>query len=1464
MKTLRMILRVVLLGLLASVLLFGALLQISCTTDSKPGDTTTTGDTPAQDDPRVPYDGSGDPWDSSIKLPAYALTSAHVPGETLFTGLEWTGKVKSKDADGKSVNQSDIFAINKLDYHASGTFVYESVEKALEGARGYDRTVSAYVQKLTGEGRSWQLAVYQNETTAKRAGVLNDFFKVDYDMAKAPKYSGANKVSTYSDAYYGGFKEVTLPASWQTQGFDFPIYSNTVYPWGGAYGNAGLSVPLAPVMTNPIGFYRTYFDVDQSEISSGRRVYITLGGVESAFYLYVNGSEVGYAEDSFDAADFDITPYLNADGKNNLLAVKVYRWSDGSFFENQDFLRLGGIFRDVYVYSTASIRMADYTIVTDLDKNYKNSDLNVSVKLENTTTADIPEGELSVDVKLFDASGIEVFTEPMRGEAGALASGKTKTVKLSQTVKEPRLWSDEDPCLYTAVITLYDKYGCYYGSMSAQVGFRELTFTPTKGSSANGSYSQVLLNGKPLILKGVNRHETNPYTGRYITPELCVQDITIMKQNNINAVRTCHYPDDEYFYDMCDKYGILVLAECNIESHYGVDTTNTDKYFAKLLDDRILSGTTLHKNHPSVIIWSIGNETNGGSRVYVDAIAALKKRDPTRMVHFESIGNGGGVDVDSNMYASVYDVRGKGQASNRMPYLLCEYAHAMGNSVGNLYEYWEVIRSYDNLLGGFIWDFVDQTLWTPLPTSGALDVFNNKSYMAYGGSWGDNPNSGDFCMNGIVSADRTLQPEMAEVKYVYQPVWMSASILTANSRSVTIYNEYNFTDLSALSFRYELLENGKAIDSGSFDVNCAPGATVSAVIPYDMPAPKADCEYLLTLYAVLKADNSWGKAGDVVALEQFEVLAEVGHISPSTDGLPAITVTESDSEIKASSDGFELIIAKKNGGISSYTAGGEKLISGFAPSYTRGKTSNDKNSFALDNASVKSVESIKHTLSPDGSLLTVTVRAPLSVSGNYQNYTYEIYGSGEIRVTARLELSSSVTELYRCATVLTLPSDYENMVYYGNGSADTYCDRLRGSPAGLYTQTVSDSFFPYTNPQDTGNKTGVRYIALTSGSKNTGLLVVCDGELEASALHYTASQLSGARYPYAIRAGSPATYLAVSYGSRGTGGASCGPDVLTAYRLMNDGRDFTFSYVIVPYAKDNANIGELARVWRDVKSVSEADIDKMVASNAESLIAAAMNDSSALAPARAAYDQLTEAQKALVTNYQTLLDLEAGKKIRLYVSDLSPKGNHSLLTKGMIASDPDCPLGAAMTGSLTATDNTYLNTVFSGRNDFSVNVLVRFDDFDSNNLVVCKGDNQFAIKTNGGGELEFFVYSGGWYAATVSRADAGITVGKWCMITGVRNGNNLELYVNGKLVKTAQANVSVATSSVRFGVGIDQGNGRSLRGAIALVQVFDRALTSAQISTEYSSIFSDAHQSSLDPASSVLWFDMRQTESRVE
>lgn len=1377
-----------------------------------------------------------------------------VPGTTLFTMNEWTGLTNSRDINGKLVDQTDVTHVNRLPFRSSETLVYQSVETAIAGAKNYDYNQSDYYKLLTGENNIWKLAVYENIKDATDAGVYGNFFKKDYDMSTAPSYEGDGKVGIYGEtAYYGGFKDVALPASWQTQGFDFPIYSNFDYPWN-AYKNGNVRLPKAPVNTNPVGFYNYKFDVD-ANWTDNRNVYISFGGVESCFYLWINGYEVGYNEGSYDTSEFDITAFLNKDGKDNTLSVMVIRWSDGSYFENQDFLRLAGIFRDVYIHSAPAVQIFDYTVVTDLDSSYQNATLDLKIKLLNNTTK-TANAKYYVKTQLFDANGIDTINSDFKGELGAeLSSGNYGMISMSRLITSPVLWSDENPYLYTLTLSLYDENNKYLGSTAQQLGFRKIEFTATTGNSPNSSYEIVLLNGRQILLKGINRHDNSGEYGKYVSHELYETDVKIMKLLNMNAVRTAHYPNDKYFYYLCDKFGLLMVAEANVETHYRVSANDTDIYFANVISDRIEALVTRERNRTSIIIWSLGNETTP-TNLYSTEIQKIRALDPTRMIHFESFGNNGGVDVGSSMYSTVEDMESRGKVTNNMPYLLCEYVHAMGNSIGNLKEYWDVLRYYDNLLGAFIWDFSDQTIYTDIP-AGTNDLLGTGYYHAYGGCWGDVINSIDFCQNGILNADRTFQPESYEVKYIYQSVWFDSDYINLMDRKISVYNEFKYTNLSAYNFTYQLLCDGSVIDSGTFNVSCAPGETVSITVPFEFPDNLvADGEYYLNVYASLKEDTLWADAGYVIAYEQLKLPADIEHVGPiNLDAISEVNYSENQSEIVLTGDNFTVSFSKEHGNITTYQFNGETLISnGPIPTYTRGKLYNDGN-YSWDDVSVAGVNDITITPDVSGKFIIISIELSLDNAHTSTQYMeYIVYGSGEITVTALLDMDSNMGEISRYGNVIELTADYENITYYGAGEWDTFVDRNTGATIGLYSTTVTDSFFPYPNPQDTGNKTNVRYIALTSDIKDAGILVVSDNVMEASAIHYTAQELTDARFTYQLPQVYEYTYLNVNYGSRGTGNG--GPDTLPKYRLYNVG-SYTYTYTIIPFMKASDNINDMSKTWRDSEKFGETELNNFIASNAIELIQKLKTDTSFLEQAIAAYEQLSDEQKLLVPNYDIVEMLLANIGLNQFITDSSENGFDKQIN-GAIYQDTTSPLGYAYSANFTVNDrDNIINSVLSDDSQFTVGVWAKLSSFYNQNVVFSKADDQVALKTNGNGHIEFFIYSDTWVAVTINPSDYNISIDTWHYYVAQRTVDGLKLYVDGVLCASLDYTGSISSRSTPLGIGISADNGRKLDGAIAAFHLYDTILTADDIAAQYSYYINNT-PIAYTHDNAVIWYDMSQ------
>lgn len=1397
------------------------------------------------------------------------MTPVTVPpvSEAKFSMLEWTGEVNSTDADGNKVNQSLITQINRRPYHTSETLVYGSVAAAIDGAQNYAYTKSEYYKLLTGANNQWQLAVYKNVEEAEKAGVYGEFYKTDYDMAKAPKYAGNNRVGLSDSAYYGGFKAVTLPASWQAQGFDFPIYANTEYPWD-AYGNGKMTAPNAPRVTNPVGFYRSSFTVDPSW-TQDRRVIISFGGVESCYYLWINGYAVGYTEDSYDTSEFDITPYLHTDGSENTIAMMVVRWSDGSWFENQDMLRLGGIFRDVALYSIPEVNLFDYYVVTDLDDSFTDAKLEIQAMLLNESAKEV--GGYTVEVSLYDAQGKNLFADnPLTALLSEkIAAGNSATLNLSREVKAPHLWSDEDPYLYTLVFTLKDGEGNDLGSTAQPLGFRELTFTQTSTIlGPNDHYDTVLLNGKEILLKGVNRHDNCWETGKYVSFELYETDLQIMKQLNINAIRTSHYPNDKALYYLCDKYGILVMAEANIESHWGVSDNETTRYFKTTISERIESLVKREKNRTSILFWSLDNESNANTQFPTAVRNIIHKIDNTRMIHSHTYRDGsGGVDMRSDMYVEPSSMIGYGTAADHMPYIQCEYDHAMGNSLGNFYEYWEVYRKYDNILGGFIWDFVDQSLATEIPTGGGWDYYGNGKYYACGDNWKNTITHKNYCQNGIVNPDRQLQPEAYEVKYVHQSVWFSSDLASIREGKVTIYNEFSHVNLSNYAFRYELLCDGKVIDSGSFAADCAPRDTVTVTVPFKMPAKtEADGEYFLNVYAELKNDTLWAKKGYTVAYEQLALPAEIDHVAGvNLASLPGITAKEADGKLTVNGTNFTIVFDQKTGVLESYVYDGETIISdGPRVNFVRGTIDNDNyENYGWNNVKLGGAKTFDLKVDSTGKALTLTVEQTLTGSGDStQKTVYKIYGSGEITVTSSLKMASSMGEMAKYGNVIRLPAAYENVVYYGKGEWESYRDRCRGAIVGLYETTVSEMFFPYPNPQDTGNRMGVRYMALTADGMKTGVLIVAEDSVEASALHFSAGELSNARNIYQLSANPQYTYLNVDYGSRGVGSGSCGPATMGQYRLMNDGRDYSYTYTIVPFSAGKDDPSAISKIWRDAESMGAAQIDQKAVDDVIAAIGGLLKNPSAAPTVRASYDRLTAEQKKRVTNYSILTAVESQYGKRVTFKDQSDnRFTTSAVENGIVYEDSGSATGWACSGAYTINDKGgLLNKTLSGKSNFTLETWVRYDQLVVGNVIIAKGDTQISIKIDGGNNLEFFVYDGGWKCLTVPLPQCGIVAGEWNYIVATRDDAGLKLYINGKKVGEFAYTGNVGSASEDLTVGKAIGKSFALDGAIGMMHIFDRALTADEIARQYNYYTGKSSGPAFTAKDAILWLDMDKFE----
>jgi beta-galactosidase len=740
----------------------------------------------------------------------------------------WIGMVYTVEWD----NEPETFQVNRLSAHTT-LVPHGDVPAALEG----DRTSSPYYFTLNG---TWKFRVSDNPSSRP-----SNFYQESYNV--------------------DSWGNIQVPGNWQTQGYDYPIYTNSTYPWTG-YENP--SPPRAPAVYNPVGSYKRTFTLPSGW--DGREVFLSFQGVESAFYVWINGEYVGYSEDSYTPAEFHVSNNIRTG--SNTIAVEVYRWSDGSWLEDQDFIRLSGIFRDVYLFSTPKVHMQDFEVSANCINNYTDGDLDVTVWVRNYNSSAI--SNYSVELSLYDENSSQVFSPVSSTISNLGGNGNETSVSFQRTVQNPAKWSAEKPNLYTMVISLKNSSGTVIETESCKVGFR--TFELSSG--------KMKINGKNIMFYGVDRHEIHPDLGRAVDYDTMKTDIMIMKQFNINAVRTSHYPNHPLFYDLCDEYGIYVIDETNLETHgirSSVPDSNSSWYDACV--DRIRSMVERDKNHPCVLIWSLGNEAGSGE-AFRRMADWVHNRRGSWIVHYE--GDNSKADIQSYMYASVSTVNGWNDSSK--PLILCEYAHAMGNSVGNLFKYTDAFESNPNVQGGFIWDFIDQGL-----------RHGNTDYFDFGGDWGDNPNDDNFCANGILMTDRTLQPEIWEVKKCYQTIKVRA--LDPAAGEIEITNHYLFTNVNEYNGTWELFADDQVIRSGTFSdsvINIQPQGSKTISIDYNNPQLEAGVEYWLIITFALKQTTSWASAGHKVATAQFKVPFATPTLPQVDIGqMPGISASETSSSI---------------------------------------------------------------------------------------------------------------------------------------------------------------------------------------------------------------------------------------------------------------------------------------------------------------------------------------------------------------------------------------------------------------------------------------------------------------------------------------------------------------------------------------------------------------------------------------
>lgn len=1065
-----------------------------------------------------------------------AATMMFTFGDSVFLGAK--DKVKDLTRATTEWNGNpEIFEVNREDAHATftpfkdSTTALEDAKKPI-GERGI-RVDSDYLKLLNGD---WNFSF-----AGKPADREKDFYKEDYDTSNWDK--------------------IKVPGNWQTQGYDQIIYTNNIYPWTGVEQP---EPPFAPTEFNPVGSYKRSFNVEK-ELIEDRRVYLSFQGVESAIYIWINGEYVGYGEDSYTAKDYDITDYLR-EGENNI-AVEVYRWSDGSWLEDQDFIRLSGIFRDVFIYSTPEVRIRDFEVITDLDENYENAELQLNVDLSNYIES---KENYTVEAMLYDDQYNEVLDTPITmstdfSNEDTLNDNATKVVlNESVQINNPKKWSAEEPNLYTLVMSLKDKDGNELEAVNTKVGFREF--------EVQGK--EMLINGQPIIFKGVNRVETDARDGRAVDMETMIYDIELMKSSNINGIRTAHFPSNPALYELCDEYGIYVMDEANIESNGATDIlpTSDPRWTANCID-RIQSMVERDKNHPSVVIWSLGNEAGKGEN-HIKMKDWIHENEPTRPVHYQDEGSGGNdeaSDMVSFMYSNPSFLEQYALSGREKPFVLREFSHSMGNSTGGLKEYMEVFEKYEALAGGFIWDWVDQSLYTKIPNG-------DGEYLAYGGDWGDKPNNGNFCANGILAADRTPKPALDDVRYHFQDVEFNEVDLV--NGKISIENEFLFNNLNKYDFVWELNKDGEVIDSGNMNIDLEPLMTTEITLPYEISELDAKSEYWLNVGFRLKEATEWKDAGYEIAFEQFKVNSnETEKEIANTEDMDALTFDEDENKIKVSGEDFTVEIDKVLGRIDSFVKDEKELISSpIKPDFWRAPTDNDRNNGmastswrtaaekrTIDNVTVTSEEKVV-TIEVDMTLAT-------SVKSQYKNII-QIFGDGSISIATDFKPGSeSLPIIPQIGMDFNMPEEFENVSWYGRGPGETYVDRKLGSKVGVYESTVEDQFFPYIKPSENGNKTDVRWLTLTNDN-GEGLMVSGSPVLEFSALHYTQEELASKKHTYELNK-SKDIVVSVNHKQTGIAGDDSWGSKPRSYAMLYPNEEYNYKMILRPIDMNTENPMEI-------------------------------------------------------------------------------------------------------------------------------------------------------------------------------------------------------------------------------------------------------------------------------------------------
>ena len=975
---------------------------------------------------------------------------------------------------------------------------------------------------------------YKNEAEAMKQ---NSSFRLSLDGIWKFHYAknDAQTIPGFEAENYNcrPWDDIRVPAHIQMEGYDIPQYANIQYPWD---GREDVWRDAVPTDFNPVASYVKYFTLPEAFIKNG--LYISFQGVESGFALWINGSYVGYSEDSFTPSEFDLTSYVK-EGENKL-AVKVFKWTSSSWCEDQDFYRFSGIFRSVYLYTMPKVHVYDLKVQPVVEESLENAklvlDMEICGKVETVEKS-------ADDAKMQNVSAKITLTgsrdDSKEGAAGSVSENTifsetisfqpnntsdtirftdtgAATVHFEQQVRHPALWSAEHPDLYTLTVELFDESGNSVEFISQNIGFRR--FEMKDGI--------MTLNGKRIVFKGVNRHEFSSKTGRAVSKEEVLQDIITMKQNNINAIRTCHYPDASGIYELCDRYGLYMIAENNLESHGSWDAAShglvpkdtivpgDNMDWEPMMLDRVNSCYQRDKNHPAILIWSVGNESYGG-KVIFDMSEKFRAVDPHRLVHYEGIFNDrryeGTSDMESQMYTSVENIKKFLAEHKEKPFICCEYTHAMGNSCGAMHKYTDLTDTEPRYQGGFIWDYIDQSILKK-------DRYGQE-FQAYGGDCGERPTDYNFSGNGICyGGGREASPKMQEVKFNYQNI----SVAFEEEGKFTVINKNLFADTGEYQCVAILQKNGIVVKKRKMDTNVAPLSSGTYEIPFEIPD---DAEYAVTVSFVLREDTLWAEAGHEVAFGQKVYKKEVKSAVPEKP----LKVVRGKVNIGVKGDDFDCLFSLLNGGLVSYRYAGKEMIGKIPmPNFWRAPVDNDNGSMApgryaqwkiasmyishrnggmFDNVPT-TVEETEHSVT-----ITYTYYMPTTPASKCQ-VAYTVYGDGTVETKLTYDPVEGLPDMPEFGMMFKLNADYDNVEWYGYGPEETYADRRHGAKLGIYKNKAADNMAKYLVPQECGNKVGVRYAKVTD-DRGRGLLFSGD-ELSFSALPYTPHELENAAHPYEL------------------------------------------------------------------------------------------------------------------------------------------------------------------------------------------------------------------------------------------------------------------------------------------------------------------------------------------------------------